>query len=100
MRNSQGPKLALLTQFSVLGKTHLNVGDWWEGFLRIGVLRVQREQRRDPKRDTGWYGFWFNPERDPRHDNNEASGNVRVEQVVAQTSPERHDNFETREIAL
>ena len=77
---------------------HLDVGDGREGFLRIGVLRVQREQRSDAERDTSRNGFRFNPEGDPGHDDYEASGNVRVEQVVTQSSPKRHDHLETREI--
>ena len=50
---------------------YLDVGDGREGFLRVGMLGVQREQGRDSQRDSGRHGFRSDPERDPRHDDDE-----------------------------
>ena len=77
---------------------YLDVGDGREGFLRVGMLGVQREQRRDSQRDSGRHGFRSDPERDPRHDDDEACGDVRVEEVVAEAAAEREDHLQASEI--
>lgn len=63
------------------------------------MLRVQREQRGDAERDSGGHCLRPDPERDPRHDDDEARRDVRVEQVVAEPAPEREDHFQAREVA-
>ena len=77
---------------------YLDVGDGREGFLRVGMLGVQREQGRDSQRDSGRHGFRSDPERDPRHDDDEACGDVRVEEVVAEAAAEREDHLQASEI--
>ena len=48
-----------------------------------------------PCRDS----FRFDPERDPRHHDDEAGRDVGVEQVVAEAPPELEDHLQASEVA-
>jgi hypothetical protein len=78
--------------------TCLDVGDRRQRFLRIGVLRGEREQRRDAQGDPGRNRFRFDPERNPRHDDDQTRGDVRVEQVVAQPPLQREVHLQACEV--
>lgn len=56
--------------------------------MRLGVLGGQSQQRCDAQRDPGRNGFRFDPERNPRHDDNQCRRDVGVEQMVAQPAPQ------------
>jgi len=63
------------------------------------VLRGESEQRRDAQSDPGRNRFRLDPERDPRHDDDQTRGDVRVEQVVAQPPLQREVHLQTREVS-
>ena len=47
----------------------------------------------------GRNSFWLNPERNPRHHDNQTGWNVSVKKVVAQASSKFKDHLQTSEIA-
>ena len=47
-----------------------------------------------------WDRLWLYPEGDPGHDDNETSGDIGVEQVVAQPPLEHEHHLQTREVAF
>ena len=79
--------------------THLDVRDGRKTFLRVGVLRVEREEGSDSERHPRRNGFRADPKRDPAHDDDEAGRNISVEQVVAEPAPERQHHLEASEIS-
>ena len=48
------------------------------------MLGGEGEEGGDTQGDPGRYSLWLDPEGDPGHDDNEAGGEVGVEEVVAQ----------------
>ena len=79
--------------------TNLDVGYGWKRLLTVCVLRGECEETGDPQGDPGGNGLGLDPERDPGHDDNQTSGDVGVEQVVAETPLEHEDHLETGELA-
>lgn len=63
------------------------------------MLCGEREQRSDTERDPGRHSFRLDPEGDPRHDDDEASRDVGVEEVVAQASLEGEHNLQAGEVS-
>ena len=63
------------------------------------MLRGEREQRCDPQGDPGRHRLGLDPEGDPGHHHDQAGGDVRVEEVVAQVTPELEDHLQAGEIA-
>ena len=63
------------------------------------MLRGQREERGDAERDPGRHRLRLDPERDPGHHDDQAGGDVGVEEVVAQVPTELEDHLQAREVA-
>ena len=63
------------------------------------MLRGQGEQTGDAQRDPGRNGLGLDPERDPGHHDDQTGGDVSVEKVVAQATPELEDHLKAGEIA-
>ena len=62
------------------------------------MLRGERQQRRDAEGDARRNGLGPDPERDPRHDDDQTRRPVRVEQVIAQPALERKHNLQAAEV--
>ena len=63
------------------------------------MLRAEGEEAGDPQRDPGWHGLRLDPERDPGHDDDEAGGDVGVEEVVAEATLEHEHHLQAGELA-
>ena len=77
---------------------YLDVGHGRQGLLTVGVLGGEGQERGHPQRDPGRDSLRLDPEADPGHDDDQAGGDVGVEQVVAQPSFEHEHNLQTREV--
>lgn len=60
---------------------------------------TQREERGDAEGDPSRDGLGLDPEGDPGHDDGDGGGDVGVEQVIAQATPQVEHHSQTREIA-
>ena len=67
--------------------------------MAVGMLGGESEEAGDAQGDPGGDGLRLDPEADPRHHDDQTSGDVRVEQVVPQTPPKLEYYLETREVA-
>ena len=73
--------------------TNLDVGDL-KRILIIYVLNNQHQQTNDAQNDFGSYSFGFDPERDPRNDDDEDGGQISVEQIRSEESSNREGEFD------
>jgi len=63
------------------------------------MLSGEGKEAGDAQGDSGRNGLGFDPKADPAHDDNETSGDVSVEEIIAQTSLKHEDYFQTSELA-
>ena len=79
--------------------TNLDVGDWGQRLLTVGMLCGESQERCDTQSDSCWHRLGLDPETDPGHHDNQAGGDVGVEHEVAQPSPELELHHQTGEVA-
>ena len=83
----------------LVAPSHLNVRDRRKRLLTVGVLRGKREKGSDTESDPSRDSLGLDPEADPGHNDDEAGGDVGVEQVVAETPLELEHNLQAGEVA-
>ena len=76
----------------------LDVGDGRQRLLTVGVLGGESEEGGHPQRHPGRHRLRLDPEADPGHDDDEAGGDVGVEEVVAQPPLKHEDHLQTRKV--
>ena len=78
--------------------SHLNVKDRRKRLLTVGMLRGEREKGSDTESDPSRDSLGLDPEADPGHNDDEAGGDVGVEEVVAQPPLKHEDHLQTRKV--
>lgn len=68
-----------------------------KNYLKIPYTEC--EERSDAERDAGRNGLWFDPERDPRHDDDQRRRDVGVEEMVAEAASQVEEDGQAREVA-